>query len=154
MTEMRCPSAFCVPPERVEAALQSQTDRISRFVCFLTFPSVTFVIGSGESRFESREEHGNFSPHVEGKTGLRPGINIFSSPPAAVGAKIVEFLKCYSKFLQFLLGIIFSIWMKEFSEIKNTARSPSRFCRAKFEIRLPVEFLQFTIFRTNCDLAR
>ena len=71
VTEMRCPSAFCVLPERVEAALQSQTDRISRFVCFLTFPSVSFVIGSRESR----EEHGNFSPHVEGKTGLRPGTN-------------------------------------------------------------------------------
>ena len=56
VTEMRCPSAFCVLPERVEAALQSQTDRISRFVCFLTFPSVTFVIGSRESRVERNME--------------------------------------------------------------------------------------------------
>ena len=77
VTEMRCPSAFCVLPERVEAALQSQTDRISRFVCFLTFPSVSFVIGSRErERVESREEHGNFSPHVEGKTGLRPATTL------------------------------------------------------------------------------
>ena len=52
VTEMRCPSAFCVLPERVEAALQSQTDRISRFVCFLTFPSVTFVIERVERNME------------------------------------------------------------------------------------------------------
>ena len=74
VTEIFCATVFCVPPERVEAALQSQTDRISRFVCFLTFSSVSFVIESRVGSRESREEHGNFSPHVEGKTGLRPGI--------------------------------------------------------------------------------
>ena len=70
MTENGLHIFFCVLQEHVEAALQSQTDPISRYVCFLEFASMNFVIVV----VVVVEEHGNLSPHVEGKTGLPPGI--------------------------------------------------------------------------------